>query len=143
MAPDVIVASGGAATEWVLQATRIVPIVFAIVIDPLGSGFVNNLSRPGGNATGFMQFEYNLCAKWLDLLRQIAPGMRRVAVMREPATTGPGPGSSPSSKLSAPSLGLEVTRSMCATSRGGAAVTAFAGTANGGLDRRELLRGSS
>ena len=68
-----------------LQATRTIPIVFTIVPDPVGSGFVDSLARPGGNATGFMQFEYNLSGKWLELLKEIAPGVRRAAVLRDAA----------------------------------------------------------
>jgi putative tryptophan/tyrosine transport system substrate-binding protein len=73
LAPDVIVTTGGPATERMLQRTRSVPIVFALVPDPVGSGFVARLSRPGGNGTGFMQFEYSLSGKWLELLKQIVP----------------------------------------------------------------------
>ena len=79
-----------------LQATRTVPIVFVIVPDPVGAGFVDSLSRPGGNATGFMQFEYSLSAKWLELLKEIAPGVKRAAVLRD-AAIPPGSASSPSS----------------------------------------------
>jgi putative ABC transport system substrate-binding protein len=71
LAPDVILAAGNAPVERLLQATRAVPIVFVIVLDPVGSGIVDSLSRPGGNATGFMQFEYSLTAKWLELLKQL------------------------------------------------------------------------
>jgi len=71
LAPDVILAGGGTAIEVMLKATRTIPIVFALAPDPVGSGFVERLSRPGGNATGFMQFEYNLCGKWLELLRRL------------------------------------------------------------------------
>jgi ABC-type uncharacterized transport system substrate-binding protein len=81
LAPDVIFATGSASVGAMLRATRTVPIVFAIVPDPVGSGFVNSLSRPGGNATGFMQFEYSLSGKWLELLKQIAPGVTRTAVL--------------------------------------------------------------
>jgi putative ABC transport system substrate-binding protein len=83
LAPDVIMAVGGTATGALLQATRAVPIVFAIVPDPVGSGFVASLSRPGGNATGFLQFEYGLSGKWLELLKEIRPGLTRVAVLRD------------------------------------------------------------
>ena len=83
LAPDVIVANGGTATEHLLRATRKVPIVFAFVPDPVGSGFVHSLSRPGGNATGFTQFEYGISAKWLELLREISPNVMRVAVLRD------------------------------------------------------------
>jgi putative ABC transport system substrate-binding protein len=81
LAPDVILASGGASPGPLLQATRTVPIVFAIVPDPVGSGYVKSLSRPGGNATGFMMFEYSLCGKWLELLKDIAPRVTRAAVL--------------------------------------------------------------
>jgi ABC-type uncharacterized transport system substrate-binding protein len=81
---DVILASGGATPGPVLQATRTVPIVFAIVPDPVGSGYVKSLSQPGGNATGFMMFEYSLCGKWLELLKEIAPRVTRAAVLRDP-----------------------------------------------------------
>src|SRR6266481_4952150 len=91
LAPDVILANGGTATEHLLQATRTIPIVFSFVPDPVGSGFVNSLSRPGGNATGFTQFEYGISAKWLELLKEIAPAVSRVAVIRDPtARTGGG-----------------------------------------------------
>src|SRR6187549_1497911 len=81
-APDVIFASGTAAMAALLLATRTVPIVFNVVADPVGAGFVDSLARPGGNATGFMEFEYSLSAKWVELLKQIAPGVRRAAVLR-------------------------------------------------------------
>ena len=87
LAPDVILATGGSAIEPLLKATRTVPIVFTIVPDPVGSGIVDSLARPGGNATGFMQFEYSLCAKWPELLKQIAPNLSRVGVLRDPAIT--------------------------------------------------------
>ena len=86
LAPDVILASGAAVAP-MLRATRTVPIVFVLVIDPVGGGFVGSLSRPGGNATGFMLFEYSLSAKWVEVLKQIAPGVTRAAVLRDPATT--------------------------------------------------------
>ena len=85
LAPDVILVTGTASLAAMLQVTRTVPIVFVIVVDPVGAGFVDSLSRPGGNATGFMQFEYSLSGKWLELLKQIAPHVTRVAVLREPA----------------------------------------------------------
>ena len=86
LAPDVILADGSATLGPLLQATRTVPIVFAVVADPVGAGFVDSLARPGGNATGFMQFEYSLSGKWLELLKEIAPGVTRVAVLRDAAT---------------------------------------------------------
>ena len=87
LAPDVIVSGGSFSTGQILRATRTVPIVFAIVPDPVGSGFVDSLSHPGGNATGFMQFEYGLSGKWLELLKQIAPNLTRAMVLWDPAIT--------------------------------------------------------
>ena len=107
LAPDVILAVGGT-TGPVLQATRTVPIVFTVTSDPVGSGFVNSLSRPGGNATGFMLFEYSLSAKWVELLKEIAPGVTRAAVLRDPElTSGIGPFSV--IQYVAPSVGVEVS----------------------------------
>src|SRR5262245_42477447 len=85
LAPDVILATGSAGVPAILEATHSVPIVFVIVPDPVGSGFVASLAEPGGNATGFMMFEYDLCAKWLELLKQIAPAVTRAAVLRDAA----------------------------------------------------------
>jgi putative ABC transport system substrate-binding protein len=84
LAPDVIVTTGGSTVPPLLQATRTVPIVFVNVADPVGGGLVDSLSRPGGNATGFVQFEYSLSGKWLELLKQVAPGVTRAAVIRDP-----------------------------------------------------------
>ena len=91
LAPDIILASGGSVVGALLQATRTVPIVFAHDPDPVGAGFVDSLARPGGNATGFTLFEYGISAKWLELLKEIAPGVTRAAVLRDaaiPAGTG-------------------------------------------------------
>jgi len=85
LAPDVIFTAGSAAIGPMLEATRTVPIIFANVPDPVGSGYVKSLSRPGGNATGFMNFEYSLCGKWPALLKEIAPHTTRAAVLRDPA----------------------------------------------------------
>src|SRR5512144_2730213 len=82
LAPDVLVAAGSAALGALQQATRSIPIVFVQVGDPVGGGFVENLARPGGNTTGFMLFEYSISGKWLELLKQIAPSVTRVAVLR-------------------------------------------------------------
>jgi putative ABC transport system substrate-binding protein len=87
LAPDVILASGASTVGPLLQVTRTVPIVFAAVADPVGAGFVNSLARPGGNATGFMAFEYSISGKWLELLKQIAPSVTRVAVLRDSSIT--------------------------------------------------------
>src|SRR5262249_39465077 len=91
LAPDIVVATGSAGAAAMLQANRSVPIVFVIVPDAVGSGFVESLAQPGGNATGFMMFEYDLSAKWLELLKQIAPDVMRAAVLRDAALT-PGAG---------------------------------------------------
>jgi putative tryptophan/tyrosine transport system substrate-binding protein len=87
LAPDVILTTGSAGLVPLLQLTRTVPIVFTIVPDPVGAGFVDSLARPGGNATGFVQFEFGLSAKWLGLLKEVAPDITRVAVLREPGIT--------------------------------------------------------
>src|SRR5215831_15973721 len=87
LAPDVILAHGAAVIGALLQATRTVPIVFPVAGDPVGSGLVDSLARPGGNATGFLAFEYSMGAKWLELLKQIAPSVTRAAVLRD-ATQG-------------------------------------------------------
>src|SRR5215813_556940 len=84
LAPDVILASGGAVAGPLLQLTRTVPIVFTLTPDPVGAGFVESLARPGGNATGFTSIEYGMSGKWLELMRDIAPGVTRVAVLRDP-----------------------------------------------------------
>ena len=105
--PDVIVTAGSVALVQLLQATHTVPIVFVYVPDPVGSGFVKSLSRPGGNATAFMQFEYNLAAKWLELLKEIAPGVTRVAVLWDP-TVPAGIGQFAIIQSVAPSLGVEL-----------------------------------
>jgi putative ABC transport system substrate-binding protein len=107
LAPDVIVTLGSSAVGQLLQATRSVPIVFVFVPDPVGSGFVKSLSRPGGNATGFMAFEYSLSAKWLELLKQIAPGVQRAAVLWDPDIPA-GIGQFAVIQSMAPSLGVEV-----------------------------------
>jgi putative ABC transport system substrate-binding protein len=87
LAPDVIVSTGSFSTGHLLRATHTVPVVFTIVPDPVGSGFVDSLSQPGGNATGFMQFEYGLSGKWLELLKEIAPSLTRAMVLWDPAIT--------------------------------------------------------
>ena len=84
LAPEVIFAPGSTAMGPLSQTTRSIPLVFAVVADPVGSGFVNSLSRPGGNATGFLTYEYSIGAKWLEMLKQITPGLKRVAVLRDP-----------------------------------------------------------
>jgi putative ABC transport system substrate-binding protein len=106
--PDVIVAGGGAAVEAMLKVTDTIPIVFVIVPDPVGSGVVESLSRPGSNATGFMMFEYNLCGKWLELLKEIAPRVTHAAVLRDPGTAA-GIGQFAVIQSVAPSVGIEVS----------------------------------
>jgi putative ABC transport system substrate-binding protein len=107
LAPDVILTTGAAGVAALLQTTRTVPVVFAILPDPVGSGFVESLSRPGGNATGFMMFEYSLCGKWLELLKEVAPEMKRAAVLRDPAITA-GIGQFAVIQSVAPSVGVDV-----------------------------------
>jgi putative tryptophan/tyrosine transport system substrate-binding protein len=133
LAPDVIVATGTAAMVPLMQATRTVPIVFANVADPVGAGFVDTMARPGGNATGFVQFEYSLSGKWLELLKQIAPGLTRAAILRDPNIPS-GIGQFAIIQSVAPSFGVEVgainVRDAGEIER---AVTAFARSPNGGL----------
>ena len=148
LSPDVILTTGGQATELMLQATRTIPIVFAIVPDPVGSGFVESLAEPGGNATGLMQFEYSLSAKWPELLKEIAPNVKRAAVMWDPTITS-GIGQFAVIQSVAPSIGIDVRpisvhgdieRSIAAFARvpdGGLIVTASAATAT--VTRRELI----
>ena len=132
LAPDVILANGNV-VEQVLQATRAVPTVFVIVPDPVGAGYVDSLSRPGGNVTGFAQFEYGLTAKWPELLKEVAPGVTRAAVLRDPALPA-GIGQFAVIQYVAPSVGVEVSpvsvRDAPEIER---AITAFARQPNGGL----------
>jgi ABC-type uncharacterized transport system substrate-binding protein len=132
-APDVILATSSPALAALQQVTRTVPIVFASVVDPVGGGFVANLARPGGNITGFTLFEYGLSGKWPELLKQIAPGVTRAAVLRD-ATLKTAVGQFAAIEAVAPSLGLELSpfavRDAGEIER---AVTAFARGSNGGL----------
>jgi ABC-type uncharacterized transport system substrate-binding protein len=133
LAPDVILAHGASGVSAVLQATRTVPIVFPVAADPVGAGLVDSLARPGGNATGFLAFEYSLSGKWLELLKQIAPDVTRVGVLRDPAITA-GIGQFGVIQAVASSLRAEVSpinvRDAGEIER---AVTAFVRTGNGGL----------
>jgi putative ABC transport system substrate-binding protein len=126
-------ASGTATVAPLLQATRTVPIVFAQVTDPVGAGFVDSLAKPGGNATGFLLFEYAISGKWLELLKEIAPHVGRAGVIRDPAQTA-GTGQFGVIQSVAPSLGMEVStinvRDAPEIERG---IAAFARSANGGL----------
>jgi putative ABC transport system substrate-binding protein len=133
LAPEVILAQGGGTVRAVLQATRTVPIVFPAVGDPVGAGIVDSLARPGGNATGFMTSEFSMGAKWLELLKQIAPGVTRAAVFRDPANPSQ-TAQFGSIQAMAPSVGVEVSpvnvRDAGEIER---VVAAFARAPNGGL----------
>jgi putative ABC transport system substrate-binding protein len=134
LAPEVIMATGSPPLVALRKATRTVPIVFALVADPVGAGYVESLARPGGNATGFTAFEYTISAKWLELLREIAPGVTRVAVLRE-ATNPGGIGQFVAIQSAASMLGVGL-RPIDGGSDGGEierAVAAFAREPNGGL----------
>jgi putative ABC transport system substrate-binding protein len=133
LAPDVILAHGAATVAPLLQVTRTVPIVFVAVFDPVGAGYVESLARPGGNATGFMSSEYSMAGKWLELLKQIAPGVTRAAVLRTSDTSG-GPALFAVIQAMAPSLRVEIN-SVNVNDAGDTerAVAAFARAPNGGL----------
>jgi len=131
--PDVILASGSAAAAPLLQATRTVPIVFVNTPDPVGAGYVKSLARPGGNATGFLLFEYSIGGKWLDLLKQIAPEVNRVAVLRDAAISA-GLGQYGAVQSAAASFGVEVSAiDLRDVSEIEGDIAAFATTPGGGL----------
>jgi ABC-type uncharacterized transport system substrate-binding protein len=133
LAPEVILASASAAMTAVQQTSRTVPIVFVNIVDPVGAGYVASLARPGGNATGFTPFEYGLSGKWLELLKQIAPGVTRAAVLRD-STVGSGIGQYAIIQAVAPSLGVELRPiEVRDTSEIERAIVAFARVPNGGL----------
>jgi len=133
LAPDVILAHGASTVGPLLQATRTVPIVFPITGDPVGAGFVDSLARPGGNVTGFMTFEYSMSGKWVELLKQIAPGVARAAGIRD-AGSPTGMASFGVIQAMAPSLKVEVTPvNMPNAGEIERVVTAFAQSPNGGL----------
>src|SRR5882724_9568721 len=133
LSPDVLLATSSPTVAALQAATRTVPIVFAHAVDPVGAGFVDSLARPGGNATGFTSFEYSMGGKWLELLKQIAPSVKRVAVIRDSATSA-GIGQFGAIQSVAPSVGVEVSpvnvRDAGEIER---AVAAFARADNGGL----------
>src|SRR6516225_706464 len=133
LAPEVILASGSLSVAALQHVSRTLPIVFAAVADPVGAGFVDSLARPGGNITGFMNFEYGFSGKWLELLKQIAPQVTRAAVIRDPAISV-GTAEFSAIQAVAPALGVEVTpigvNDIGVIER---AVEAFARSANGGL----------
>ena len=134
LAPDVILTAGSAHVGPLQQATRTVPIVFVQATDPVGGGLVNSLARPGGNATGFTNFELDISTKWLELLKQVAPRLTRVAVLRDPANPS-GTGQFGAIQAVAPSFGVEEVRPVGLHDAGEIerGVTAFARESNGGL----------
>jgi putative tryptophan/tyrosine transport system substrate-binding protein len=143
LAPDVVVAGGGAAAELMLKVTHTIPIVFVIVPDPVGSGFVESLSRPGANATGFMMFDYNLCGKWLELLKEIAPTVTHAAVLRD-AGTAAGIGQFAVIQSVASTVGIEVSpidlREAAQIER---VIATFAQRSNGGIILTAGVTGAS
>jgi putative ABC transport system substrate-binding protein len=141
LSPDILLATASPSVAALQAATRTVPIVFAHAVDPVGAGFVDSLARPGGNTTGFMQFEYNLSGKWLELLKQLVPGLTRAAILRDAAISS-GIGQFGAIQSVAPSLGVELSpmnvrdaseleRAVVAFGRAGLANGAS--TSNGGL----------
>ena len=133
LSPDVVLASGGTIVEAFQQASHTIPIVFVNTIDPVGGGYVESLARPGTNATGFASFEFSMSGKWLELLKEIAPGVKRVAVIRD-ASVPAGSGGFAAIQTVAPSLGVELTpvgvRDSDEIER---AITTFARASNGAL----------
>jgi putative ABC transport system substrate-binding protein len=137
--PDVVLAASGATMPSLLQATRTIPIVFVQVPDPVGAGFVESLARPGGNTTGFTNFEYGLSGKWLELLKEIAPRVTRAAVLRDSSEPA-GIGQWGAIQSMAPSLGMEVSLiGVCDADEIERGIAAFARGSNGGL----IVTGSS
>jgi len=133
LAPDVIFAPGSAGLGPALQATRSIPIVFALVPDPVGSGFVNSLARPGGNVTGFTTFDYGIGAKWLELLKEVAPNVTRAGVIRDP-TVAAGLGMWGAIQSASPATGIEVSPiNMTDADEIERAIAAFAQAPNGSL----------
>jgi putative ABC transport system substrate-binding protein len=133
LAPDVILAHSSAAVAPLLRATRTIPIAFTAIADPVGAGYVDSLARPGGNATGFLVFEYSIAGKWLELLKEIAPRVTHAAILRDSAVSS-GPGQFGVIQALAPSLGVELrpvdVRDAGEIER---TITAFAQGSNGGM----------
>jgi putative ABC transport system substrate-binding protein len=133
LAPDVIMTTGSVTVGPLLEATRSIPIVFAAVPDPVAAGFVDSLAKPGGNVTGFINFEYGISAKWLELLKEMSPGIKRVGAIRDP-TLAVGAGQFGAMQSVAPSFGVELSplqvRDAAEIER---TVTAFALSPNGGI----------
>jgi putative ABC transport system substrate-binding protein len=133
LAPDVILTTGGFSTTVMMQATSTIPIVFTNVPDAIGSGLVDSLARPGGNATGFVLFEYSMAGKWLELLKQVAPGTKRVAVLRDPSLS-PAVGLWAAIQTAAPSFGVEaIPLSLHNATEIERTLKVFAEVPNGGL----------
>jgi putative ABC transport system substrate-binding protein len=133
LAPDIVLTSGASTAGTMLAATRTIPVVFVGAADPVGADFVDSLARPSGNATGFSSYEYSMSGKWLELLKEIAPEVKRVAVMRDPAISA-GTGQFGAIQTAAPSFGVELTP--INVRDGGAierSITAFSASGNGGL----------
>ena len=143
LAPDVLVAGGGAVAELMLKVNHTIPIVFVIVPDPVGSGFVESLSRPGANATGFMMFDYNLCGKWLELLKEIAPSVTHAAVLRD-ARTAAGIGQFAVIQSVASTVGIEVSPiDLGEPAQIERAIATFAQRSNGGVILTAGVTGAS
>src|SRR5437764_4995108 len=132
-APDVILGAGNSSIAVLLQATHSVPVVFVTATDPVGAGFINSLARPGGNATGFLAFDYSISAKWLELLKEVTPGLGRAGVLRNPAIAA-AVGQFAVIQAAAPSLRVEVSAlNVHDTAEIESVVAAFAKGANRGL----------
>jgi putative ABC transport system substrate-binding protein len=133
LAPDIIIASGSVTIAPVLELTRSIPVIFVHVPDPVGAGLVDSLAHPGGNATGLINYEYGISAKWLELLKQVAPALTRVGIVRDPAITA-GIGSFGAIQVVAPSLGVEaVPLNVREAAEIDRAIAAFARSPNAGL----------
>jgi len=133
LAPDLIVVNGSAGMDAMRRATRTIPVLFVVVVDPVGGGYADSLARPGGNATGFSQFEYGIGGKWLELLKELTPAVKRVGIIRDPTITS-GPGQFGAIQSVAPSLGVEATPlSVDSADEIERAIAAFSSATNGAL----------